>query len=157
MKPTRIVLLSLVMLLMLASCTRGTIYTQFNEIPHAEWCFDSIVEFRVEVESNQPAPHHVITTVCHDTSYPYQNFWYYVECEHPDGAITTDTIECYLANARGQWLGGGVRHIKQMPVLIDQNATFPQVGTYTYRIQHAMRDDILQGIHSLGLEIVQQH
>ena len=66
---------------------------------------------------------------------------------------STDTIEFYLADHRGQWLGTGMGAWKEMPVLYRQALRFPRSGTYTYTIRHGMRTDPLRGIHDIGMRV----
>ncbi len=141
---------------LICACTRDVIPAKFAEIPQSTWNFDSIVEFSFEIEAPVSQQCNVITFIRNDKTYSYQNFWFYVEKVYPDSTVSCDTIECYLADQRGRWLGSGLRNVLEMPVLIEQNADFTQTGTYTYKLRHAMRDDLLRGIHSLGIKIEKQ-
>ena len=64
-----------------------------------------------------------------------------------------DTIEFYLADDRGQWLGEKQHGFIEMPVLLEENIHFPDSGTYHIEIQHGMRDSLLRGVSDIGLEI----
>jgi gliding motility-associated lipoprotein GldH len=67
--------------------------------------------------------------------------------------VLRDSIEFYLADQRGKWLGSGVGAIVEMPVLYKQNVRFEQKGTYRYEIGHGMREDVLIGINDIGIRI----
>ncbi|HRR62823.1 MAG TPA: gliding motility lipoprotein GldH, partial [Paludibacteraceae bacterium] len=64
-----------------------------------------------------------------------------------------DTIECYLADIHGKWLGSGVGNVFEMPVLYKQNECFKQSGTYTFQIIQGMRNEVLPGISNVGLKV----
>ena len=85
--------------------------------------------------------------------YPYQNLWLFLRKISPDKILTKDSIECYLADQRGKWLGSGIGSIMEMPVLYQQNVKFLKSGTYDYKIGHGMRDSILLGINDIGIRV----
>jgi gliding motility-associated lipoprotein GldH len=70
----------------------------------------------------------------------------------PNKTVVIDTIECYLADDRGRWLGRGLS-IYSMPVLIARDKQFKHVGNHTFAIRQGMRDDVLSGVDAIGLEI----
>ena len=98
---------------------------------------DTTVEYRM------------IAHVRHTERYPYQNMWLFV-----DHTLYRDTIEFYLADDRGQWLGDKHHGFMEMPVLIEENKHFPDTGKYVLEVQHGMRDTLLRGVTDVGLEIV---
>ena len=65
----------------------------------------------------------------------------------------TDTINFYLADQRGKWLGSGVGSVFEMPVLYQQSIRFPKAGNYRYELSHGMRDSVLIGINDIGLRV----
>lgn len=93
-------------------------------------------------------PYNVIISVRHTQQYPYQNMWLFVE-----RAGEMDTIEFYLADQRGRWLGNGFGNSREMPVLYQRAVVFPVRGEYTYRIWQGMREDDLRGVQDIGLII----
>lgn len=84
----------------------------------------------------------------HTERYPYQNMWLFV-----GDSLHTDTIEFYLADDRGQWLGDRNHGFIEMPVLLEENKHFPDTGIYHMQIRHGMRDSVLRGVTDIGLEI----
>ena len=105
------------------------------------------MEFPFKVVHTEPA-YSMIIYVRHTERYPYQNMWLFV-----DNGPRRDTIEFYLADDRGQWLGDHHNGFIEMPVLLEENYHFPDTGNCTVLIQHAMRDSLLRGITDIGLEI----
>lgn len=90
------------------------------------------------------------------TDYRYNNIYLFIITEFPDKKLSKDTVECMLANREGKWIGKGWGKIKDNRFLIKQGVRFPLTGTYTFYIQHAMRDNKLAGIKNVGLRIEQQ-
>ena len=97
-----------------------------------------------DAESN----YRMLIYVRHTERYPYQNMWLFV-----GDSLHQDTIEFYLADDRGQWLGDKHHGFIEMPVLLEENYHFPDTGSYYMTIRQGMRDSVLRGITDIGLEI----
>jgi gliding motility-associated lipoprotein GldH len=120
-------------------------------LPKAGWNKDSVARFSVDItETGMPC--NVLVNIRHNNTYPYQNFWLFIATTSPDGKTTQDTIECYLTDNRGKWLGSGLSSVYNMPVLFKPN-TVLKPGKYTFAIRQGMRDDVLTGITDIGIEI----
>lgn len=139
--------------LVLSACGRATMYSDYQAVDINGWNMDSVVTFKVPVTDTVNA-YDVILHVRHTDGYPYQNMWLFVNdgTKTDKGVVKTDTIEFYLANERGQWLGNGHSMI-DMPVLYREQLVFTD-SLYTIRIQQGMRDIQLPGISDIGVEIV---
>lgn len=107
---------------------------------------DSVLRFEVPVTDTVNA-YDVLLHIRHTDAYPYQNMWLFAN----DGG-KTDTIEFYLADDRGRWLGNG-QAIKDMPVLYRENVVLKD-SLYILTLEEGMRDIVLRGISEIGVEIV---
>ena len=136
----------------LAACTNNNVYFQYRSVNPAGWNQDSIYTFDVEVTDTISA-YNLYINVRNTPDYTNQNLWLFIAEEHPDGTVLNDTIEFYLADVRGKWLGSGAGAVKEMPVLFQQDKYFERSGTYTYKIRHGMRYDELRGINEIGLRV----
>jgi len=136
--------------LTISSCSTDTVYSQFVSIPSEEWRADMQPEFTFAIEDKE-TDYRILLYVRHTERYPYQNMWLFVS----DGQQHRDTIEFYLADDRGQWLGDRHHGFIEMPVLFEENYHFPDTGTYHMAIQHGMRDSVLRGVMDVGVEIIQ--
>ena len=85
--------------------------------------------------------------------YPYQNLWLFLSKTSPNNIQISDSIECYLADKRGKWLGSGVGSMYEMSILYQENVHFDAAGTYSYKIVHGMRDVVLIGINDIGMRV----
>ena len=139
--------LIMTIVLALTSCRTDIVYSQFQIIPSGEWYADSVVRFEVPI-ADVSATYRTIVYVRHTERYPYQNMWLFV-----GNANHRDTIEFYLADDRGRWLGNSHNGFVEMPVLLDEERHFGDTGTYIFDIQHGLRDSILRGVTDVGLEI----
>lgn len=132
----------------MTSCSTDTVYSQFRSIPSEKWHMDSAVSFDYPV-SDTAVDYRLIVNIRHTECYPYQNMWLFIE-----DSLRNDTIEFYLANDRGQWLGDKHHGFIDMPVLLDDHRVYPDSGTYHLTIRHGMRDSVLRGVADIGIEVI---
>lgn len=142
MKTTKTLLLILLSNL-IGACSSGTVYTEYHSFSQQGWHADSVIDYTFSIDDTT-ATYDIIVNVRHQENYPYQNMWLFVE---------NDTIEFYLADNYGNWLGNGKNGLIEMPVLCEHNYTFPHSGSYTWSLQHGMRADWLKGINAVGLQV----
>ena len=140
-------ILVLISSLCLIACHNRTMYNDFQPVPMTGWSEDSILRFDVPI-SDTTHTYDVLLHIRHTDAYPYQNMWLFIG----EKAVRYDTIEFYLANDRGQWLGNG-QSVIEMPVLYRENIRFTD-SLYSLTIQHGMREQLLQGVSDIGVEII---
>ena len=146
-----------VLTLSLTACRNDIVYSRFVSVSHpdetipslGDWHVDSVVCFDYQIPDKK-ADYRMILYVRHTERYPYQNMWLFV-----DNGVRRDTIEFYLADDRGQWLGNRHHGFVEMPVLLEDHYRFPDTGMYHMAVQHGMRDSMLRGVTDVGLEIEQ--
>ena len=135
------------LLMLLPSCRKNTVYSQFVPISSGEWAVDSVASFDYTITDNS-VDYQMVIYVRHTERYPYQNMWLFIgDGQHKD------TIEFYLADDRGQWLGNKHHGFIEMPVLYEAAKHFPDTGSYALTVQHGMRDSLLRGVMDVGVEI----
>ncbi|MBQ6723009.1 MAG: gliding motility lipoprotein GldH [Paludibacteraceae bacterium] len=137
-----------VLAVFLTSCRNNIVYSHFCSIPSENWHMDSVAQFDYNIE-DAGIDYQMLLYVRHTERYPYQNMWLFV-----DNGIYQDTIEFYLADDRGQWLGDKKHGLMEMPVLLEEQIHYPDTGMYRLTVQHGMRDSLLRGVADVGLEIV---
>ena len=134
--------------LALTACRQDIVFSQFVSIPSEEWHVDSVAQFNYQIPDKKVG-YQVLVYVRHTERYPYQNMWLFV-----DNAGQTDTIEFYLADDRGRWLGDRHHGMIEMPVLMEDAKLFPDTGVYRLSVRQGMRDTLLRGITDVGLEVI---
>ena len=144
------ILLLLGALWVLPSCRHTIVYSDFMPIDSNKWHIDSVAHFDYAIEDTSSA-YQMLLYIRHTELYPYQNMWLFVN----DG-FTCDTIEFYLADDRGQWLGNKHHGFIEMPVLWEEAKQFPDTGVYHISVQQGMRDTLLRGVTDVGIEIVKK-
>lgn len=139
-------------------CIKPLTYSHFESVPITGWDKDSILTYTWSIEDTT-VTYRVLIEVRHTERYPYQNLWFFINTPHTCHLSpvachqTPDTIEFYLADERGQWLGKNMNGYITMPVLYEEAYKFDSIGDYTMTIQHGMRTNRLRGISDVGLII----
>ncbi|MBO6306562.1 MAG: gliding motility lipoprotein GldH [Paludibacteraceae bacterium] len=133
---------------LLNACSKGVVYSRFHPIPSEEWHMDSVVRFDYAI-TDTATDYRVLVYVRHTERYPYQNMWLFL-----GDSTHRDTIEFYLADDRGQWLGDRRHGFIEMPVLYGESVHYPDTGFYYMEIVHGMRDSLLRGVMDVGMEVV---
>ena len=135
----------------LSACHSDIIYSRFVPMKPGSWHMDSVARFDYPVTDAAPS-YRVLLYVRHKENYPYQNMWLFVE-----NAGLRDTIEFYLADDRGRWLGDKHHGFIEMPVLYEDHLHFPDTGVYHMEVRHGMRDSLLRGVTDVGVEIIRNN
>ena len=134
------------------SCNKKDIYFSYQTVSASGWNKDSLLTYNVAIR-DKTLPYNLYINVRHHGNYPYQNIWLFLQQMNPDSAITKDTIEAYLADQYGKWLGSGAGNLKEMPIIYKKQVQFPDTGVYRFKIRQGMRDSLLQGINDVGIRI----
>ena len=142
----------LILCLGLVACGPRVAYSSFTECTDAQWNADSIVTFSFSVPDTVNE-YDILLHVRHTDNYPYQNMWLFVQEGYADQQPLGDTIEFYLADERGRWLGDGRTRIT-MPVLYREGIRFPHAGEYRIAVQQGMRTESLRGVTEVGIEVI---
>ncbi len=137
----------------ITACNSNNILTsQYQSLPISGWQADSVLNFPFVVNDSL-AHYDVLLSVRHTDDYPYQNIWLFTNVYLDSVCVMTDTLEYYLANQRGQWLGNGFGRLREMPMLYLSNTQFAACGNYRIEVRQGMREEVLRGINDFGVII----
>lgn len=143
----------LILLLAFNSCAGNDVYFQYHNVAQNGWSADSVYVYDVNIADTNTS-YNVYVNVRNRGEYPHQNMWLFIKkTAVGDSVSVNDTINFYLADQRGKWLGSGVGSVFEMPVLYQQSIRFPKAGIYRYELMHGMRDSILIGVNDIGLRV----
>ncbi len=152
LKPFFIPLFFLSIVLFFTSCDSKRIFEENIEIPDNLWNVDSIVKLQVDI-TDTTTPTNFYVNVRNSEGYPYSNLYLFIRTKFPNGQQSDDTLECILADEKGQWLGSGMGDIYDNQIPFKRNVRFPVSGTYTFELRHGMRINDLPLIMDVGLRI----
>lgn len=143
----------------LMGCVQKNVYSEYQSVPVIGWNADSVLTYTWSIDDTA-ATYRILIDVRHTELYPYQNLWFFINrplslkdrnAERP--LSLKDTIEFYLADERGQWLGKKYGGYIKMPVLYEEAYKFDSIGEYTMTIQQGMRTERLRGVSDVGVII----
>jgi len=143
--------IGVLLLVSLSSCNSQSFYDHNEEIPQ-EWSSVDSLHFNFEV-NDTINPYNMYINIRNTTDYKYSNIYFFMQIQFPDGRYSIDTLEVFLADRKGNWLGKGLGKNKDNQVLFRKRGRFPMSGNYNIAIEQAMRTEQLIGIKSVGIRI----
>jgi len=136
----------------IAGCDPGRIFDDYQTIKKGEWHRDSLVQFNFKI-ADTAATHNLYIGLRNRGDYSNQNIWLFVTVESPTGNRVADTVEYYLAEPSGKWLGKGIGDLYDCRFSYRDNVFFPDTGNYKVSIRQGMRYDVLKGINDVGFRV----
>ena len=137
---------------LLSSCGNNVVFSKYENFENNEWFAKNKVSFDLEMK-DADSFHDISVMVRHADAYPYSNLFLFLTTYYPDGKVTLDTLECILANPKGEWMGNGAGDIFDITIPLKQSTRFPLTGKYKFTFEQAMRTDPLPLIMDFGFEI----
>lgn len=134
------------------SCNKNVVFSEYQKIPEEGWKTENKLTYTIDIKDNTPY-HNVFLTVRHADSYPFSNLFVFLTTTYPNGKTSIDTLECILANKKGEWQGDGAGDLWDNKILLKQNLIFPQIGKYTFTFEQGMRTNPLPLILDFGMVV----
>ena len=133
---THNILIGAISFLILLSCNNNQSFQQYIEIGKQGWHTDSSLSFKYKISN--PKPSYITNLkIRHTTNYPYQNLFLFTYFLKEKSVVKKDTIEIFLCDKKGVWLGSGVGGIREVSKVLNDNIV--DSGLYEIRIEQAMR------------------
>lgn len=148
----KLLLLFSAVVMLTSSCGRNVLYDENHGFEGGIWRSSDIVKFNVEITDSKQ-PYNVYLNVRNTTDYEYSNLFLFVKTFYPDGKISIDTLECFLADTEGRWLGKRSGRMVDARLQFRRNVVFTETGRYSFEFEQAMRDESLEGIENFGMRI----
>ncbi len=150
----RITLFLSIVLFSLFSCKKtSVVYSKYYYIEKEEWQSKDTAKFRVDIIDTVSLCD-VNIKIRHGEWYPYSNLYVFMTTIYPNGSVQKDTVECILANSKGEWYGSGFGDMYDITLPIKKNVRFSKSGVYQFYFVQAMRQDPLPNISEFGFEII---
>lgn len=136
----------------LASCDSSDVIFEDNQgFENNTWAYDDIKEFSFEIEDSI-TPAKIFLNLRTTLDFQYSNIYMYLHINYPNGFTDIDTLEFFLAQPNGKWLGEVSGTVVENQALIAQGI-FNDPGTYTYKVEQAMYKDALEEIIDVGIRV----
>ena len=111
-------------------------FQQYIEIGNQGWHTDSSLSFKYKI-SNPKLTYNTNLKIRHTTNYPYQNLFLFTSFLKQNTIIKKDTVEIFLCDKKGAWLGSGVGGMREVNKTLNHNII--DSGLHEIRIEQAMR------------------
>jgi gliding motility-associated lipoprotein GldH len=149
---TNRLLLAGLLLFLFSSCNSDVVFSGSEEMEKNTWNLMNVLNFNVEAKDTATS-NNIIFTIRTGSDYPFRNIYLFVTTTSPEGKTIGDTLNFYLADERGKWLGKGVGDVRSLNLPYKSNVYFPVAGTYRFSIQHGMRTEDLRGVYDFGMRV----
>ena len=148
----RVLIVAAAVAMLVSGCRNNVFYSHSESVDDRGWSLDDSRNFHIDItDTTQLYDFYVDLRVTNQ--YPYSNFFFFITTQHPDGALSSDTLECPLAAPDGSWLGRSSGRFVSNRYYFRKNVRFPQQGVYQFSVIHGMRDSAITGVHDIGFHI----
>ncbi|MGM0497458.1 MAG: gliding motility lipoprotein GldH [Bacteroidota bacterium] len=151
-KKANILIFFVFILFAFSACNKDEIYNSTHDIKGSKWDASNVINFNFQVEDTLQ-PYDVFINLRHNSQYNYRNLFLFVKTTSPAGHTVKDTFECMLADKKGHWYGKGWGDIYENKIPFKRFVRFPNTGTYSIEVKQAMREETLENISDIGIEI----
>lgn len=142
-------------IVVLVGCNSKQVFHESISFDNATWSKDSVARFCVDISDTTQA-YDVVFSITNTDEYPYANLYLFTDIVIPNRQYIRDTVEFILSTNDGQWLGRGMNGYTN-DFQFKSNIRFPQMGTYVFSFEQAMRcknaDCSVSGIKSVSLSL----
>lgn len=139
--------------LLLTACSDNAIFDNNTNLPTKEWDRKNIVTFKVPV-TDTIHPYKIFINIRNNGNYSRSNLYLFISVISPKGDEIKDTVNCILADEKGKWYGkSNLGDLYFNKFLYKPNVRFPHAGIYTFKLEQAMRTEIMKNIEDVGLRI----
>lgn len=140
-----------VLLISLSACENLLFKAEQVSITDAAWDKEKVISIPMQIADTSSTFDYYVS-LRNTEEYPYQNIFLFIDLEFPNGRMLRDTLGVDLAASDGRWKGKGAGSSYDNRILVNRKMKFPLPGDYTFRIRHAMREEQLKGIQTVGVE-----
>jgi gliding motility-associated lipoprotein GldH len=144
--------ISLILLaFILSSCDNKLFKAESVNIDGDIWEKEEVINMPMTIADTSSVFDYYVT-LRNSEDYKYQNIFLFIDLEFPNGRMLKDTLGVDLAGTDGKWKGKGSGSLYDNRILVNRRMKFPLPGEYNFHIRHAMRDESLEGIKTVGVE-----
>lgn len=143
--------LAFMMAVCLASCTTNTVYDSYSHTPLTGWEKNDTLTFCVP-KLREAGLYNQSVGLRMTNAFPFTSISLIVEQRIlPKGRVVTDTLKCYITDARGNFLGDGVSSYQYLVPL--RKEMLNKGDSLRITIRHNMKREILPGVSDIGFKI----
>ena len=135
------------------SCSQDSIYTNYFDFQGDEWYSDSSIVFKFNSQDEINLNFNL--SLSYSNEYPYQNIYTsYSLLDSSKNILKSEMIEYQLFDKKyGFPLGSGVFQDFVLDSLVIESISLDKNSEYIFLVKHSMREDKLNGISRIALDI----
>lgn len=154
MKKVCALIFTVLLIVIISSCSRGEVYFKYKQVDKGEWTSDTPLVFELDSLLVDPSlKYDFQLDVVYSNLYPYHDLWLVVSNNLVDTISLQDTIRVVLVDEYGTRTGSGNAGYYQLSLPYKTDVFLDTISTYTVSVSHAMRDGKLKGIEKIGLKV----
>ena len=136
------------------SCSQDSIYTNYFDFQGDEWYSDSSIVFKFNSQDEINLNFNL--SLSYSNEYPYQNIYTsYSLLDSSKNILKSEMIEYQLFDKKyGFPIGSGVFQDFVLDSLIIESISLDKNSEYIFLVKHSMREDKLNGISRIALDIM---
>ncbi|HEX6915215.1 MAG TPA: gliding motility lipoprotein GldH [Chitinophagaceae bacterium] len=142
----------IVLLLIATGCSTNAVYEKMAFFPAQEWISGRPESFKFEI-TDTASSYRLYLVLRHTDAYRWKNIWINLGFRTPDSSYTVRR-EFTLADNE-KWFGTTMDDIVEQRIPFTPNNAPVQLkkGSYTFTLQHVMREDPLQHVLNAGVRV----
>jgi len=136
------------------SCSQDSIYTNYFDFQGDEWYSDSSIVFKFNSQDEINLNFNL--SLSYSNEYPYQNIYTsYSLLDSSKNILKSEMIEYQLFDKKyGFPIGSGVFQDFVLDSLVIESISLDKNSEYIFLVKHSMREDKLNGISRIALDIM---
>lgn len=119
-----------------------------------EWSSKQALAYSFDIKDKSTAKVDLSFVFRNNTDYEYSNIYLFTKFIDPKGNVMVDTLQYYIANPDGTWIGKGL-NTKEMKLVFREKLPIKDTGKYQLKVWHGMRTDKLKGVEDISLIVDQ--
>lgn len=138
------------------SCNSDEVYAERQNISGDFWPYGQSIDFDFEVKDTVPLYDLRLNVTYDQSNYHFENLYCKVKTSFPDGTLIEDLIsfEMQTPSALENTVCRG--NSCTLPIFLQENIAFNQVGNYKLSFEQFGRVDSLGGVEALALSVVRK-
>lgn len=143
------------LLFFMLACANQPFYDVYKSTVNRRWHHHEKPTFEMHIADNK-ALYDIWVYIRHTGEYEYANLFFLAHESGPKLQDTSRRYELTLASSDGRWTGQTAGNLYENNLLLKENYTFPDTGTYRFSIEQNMRENPLLDITDIGLKIIKK-
>lgn len=138
--------------LLLSSCDENVVMDSQQNIKSDKWDYADAKTFTAEI-TDTVQHYNIAVSLRHGFNFEWRNLWVKIETTFPDGKQYERRVNLVLSGPDGVWHADILGDNCDILIPIQDNAFFPKVGKYSFKISQDMRVNPLNYVKSVGIRI----